>query len=362
MVLIILATLAVNVIIPGLDHNPVYVRFQNNRYVAFNKYGKDVWKSELLNTDEIPTTSNRQRIVLADLDNDGKNEILLIRLDNKNSLMNKCIFCYYPDNTLKWKTVITPKDSLYGKDICYDGVYLRNIIVIENKHTKQKEIIVDYVICDLFPYFVTKLDNNGKEISTFYNPGNTDFVNMVDINGEGREELIIGGVNNDFNKSGCLIVLDPEFIEGKAPGYRFPRGFNNGLMKYYILFPKTLLTRFSAKQCSGIHSVLKYNNRITADLYETADFVNENSEYRTIFNFDQKFNFLHLQTSLEFDARYKELIEQGKIQPIQDWIAYEDSLRKEIKFWDGDKFVNYPTINKYYLQAKAQLSAKTAKN
>jgi hypothetical protein len=105
-------------------------------------------------------------------------------------------------------------------------------------------------------------------------------------------------------------------------------------------------------------------DKIEFALFESCDYTldKQTSHYRLLLTFDDKFNFLHLSTSTEFDNFYNNLIEEGKISPIKDWKVFEDSLRKEIKFWDGDKFVNYPTMNKYYLQAKAQQTARTMKN
>ena len=349
-ILVILSVLIFNVIIPALDNNPVYAKYGQGRYIAYNKYSKQVWQSVILSADEPPPNNISERIRITDLDNDGKNEILLLRNDNKIPLLAKTLFCYNADNSIKWKTIIVPKDTLYGNDICYDNIYLRKIFVVNNPQTKSKEILVDYIVCDLFPWFLTKLNYQGKEISTFYNSGNAEFDRIMDIDNDGKDEIIIAGHNNDFNHKGCLIVLDPEFVQGKSPGYRFPRGFENGLMKYYILFPKIFLNRFSDQQASYIEAVQKFNDKISVFLTETFGPVKEHSSYRTIFNFDFQFNFLHLQTSTEFDRFYERLIDEGKIQPVKNWKAYEDSLRKQILFWDGDKFVNHPVMNKYYLE------------
>lgn len=360
-ILVILSILIFNVIIPALDHNPVYAKYEMGRYIAYNKYDKQVWESAILTADELPPNDISTRIIITDLDNDGKNEILLLRNDNKIPLLAKTLFCYNADNSIKWKTIIAPKDTLYGNDVCYDNITLRKIFVVNNPLTKSKEILVDYIVCDLFPWFLAKLNYQGKEISTFYNSGNAEFDRIMDLDNDGKDEIIIAGHNNDFNHRGCLIVLDPEFVQGKSPGYRFPRGFGNGLMKYYILFPKIFLNKFSDQQASYIDAVNKFYDKIRVFLTETFGPVKERSSYRTIFNFDYQFNFLYLQTSTEFDRFYKRLIDEGKIQPIKNWKAYGDSLRKQILFWDGDKFVNHPVMNKYYLIAKASYREGTRK-
>jgi len=46
---------------------------------------------------------------------------------------------------------------------------------------------------------------------------------------------------------------------------------------------------------------------------------------------------------------HKKLEKEGKLTKKLDEKYYED-LRKSILYWDGEKFVNYPTMNRRYLQ------------
>lgn len=361
--LLAIVYLFINYAIPYLDRNPVYADKRNDHFIAYNKYGKEAWESGTLNPYEIGGGEIRKRIIISDLDNDGKNEIIFLRRDNNQRKLSKTIFCYNADNTLQWETVIVPKDSIYGSELCYDYLDLRTLDVSENKINKQKEIITTYTICNQFPFFISKIDSRGKEISSFYHPGHLHNGELIDINNDGEVEFVIGGQNNDYDHRGCLIVLDPSLITGMAPAYRYPRGFNKGLMKYYILFPKTSFSKFSSQQTSTVRTFTKMHDKIEFALFESCDYTldKQTSHYRLLLTFDDKFNFLHFSTSTEFDNFYNKLIEDGKISPIKDWRAFEDAFRKEIMFWDGDKFVNYPTMNKYYLAARDSLDKRTKK-
>jgi hypothetical protein len=284
-------------LIPRLDMNPVNAGIENNRYVAYNKYGINIWESLYLNKEEMDDNM-LPKIIITDTDNDNKNEIIYLMKDFGQPKFSKTIFCRNSDNILKWKSAIVPIDSIYGKEFCYDNTNLRTIHLIENETIQSKELIVTYTICDLFPFFISKLDCNGKEISNFYNPGHLVFSKLLDIDSDGKDEFIIGGFNNDYNKSACLIIFDPDFIEGKAPSFRYPKGLGKGLMKYYVLFPKIFTNKFSTKQDSRLDVVFKFIDNISVYISESADFFEKETmgkRYRLMFNLDNKFN-----TSLNF--------------------------------------------------------------
>ncbi|KAF0212788.1 MAG: hypothetical protein FD178_3107, partial [Ignavibacteria bacterium] len=278
---------------------------------------------------------------------------------------NRTLFCYNHDGSIKWKTHIQQKDSLYGSDYCSNDILLRMMFLLEQNG--KKEIVVHYRICLLFPDYTAKISSDGKIISEFYNPGAITSLISSDIDEDGKKELFCAGMNNDYEKSGALVVFDTDLIMGAGPGYRFPRNVSTGLMKYYLLFPKTDVGRFTNHGSRMVGPVEIHDNRIVVYLKELDGFRDLKNEecfqvYTTIYTLDKSLNVLHVETSSEFDARYKQLVEEGKLKPVKDWKKYKEKLKSLVKYWDGDKFINYPTMNKYYLLAKAERPTKTAKN
>ncbi len=367
-VLFALILIVTEYLIPVLERHPVYIGLQGGRYIAFNKYGKPMWKSQMLSDQDINmynNTEREKRIILNDLDNDGYNDILLLLSDEKNKILNKTLFCYNYDGNLKWKTVIPQHDSLYGNVYCSNDILILSMSLINSGN--KKEIIINYRIGLMFPNFTTKINSGGKIISEFYNPGAINRIVNYDFDNDGEEELLCSGINNDYDKSGVLILFDPEYLSGCAPGYRFPKNRSRGLMKYYLLFPKTDVGRFTNYGSSFARLVDINGERIIVilreyDSYTDIKNIRHSQEYSTLYTLDKQLNVLHVETSSEFDTKYQMLVNEGKLKPIADWKKFENKLISNVRWWDGDKFVNYPTMNKYYLQAKAEQSSKTAKN
>lgn len=368
--IIILFTIMVVVtqyLVPVLDRHPVYVGLQSGRYVTYNKYGKSVWESQMLSDQDINmynNTEREKRIILYDLDNDGYNDILLLLSDEKNKILNRTLFCYNYDGYLKWKTVIPQHDSLYGNEYCGNDILILSMSLINSAN--KKEIAITFRTGPMFPNFTAKLNSQGKIISEFYNPGTINKIVNYDFDGDTNEELFCSGINNDYDRSGVLILFDPEYLDGCAPGYRFPKNRSIGLMKYYLLFPKTDVGRFTNYGSSFARLVDINNEKIIViireyDSYTDIKNIRHFQEYTTLYTLDKKLNVLHVETSSEFDTKYQMLVKEGKLKPITDWKKFKNKLISNVRWWDGDKFVNYPTMNKYYLQAKAEQAAKNLK-
>ena len=347
-------------LIPLLDGHPVYIGLKGGRYVAYNKYEKSVWESRMLSDQDIDIYNNverNKRIILSDLDNDEYNDILLLLSDEKNKILNKTLFCYNYDGNLKWKTVIPQHDSLYGNVYCCNDILILSMSLINSGN--KKEIIINYRISLMFPNFTAKINSKGKIISEFYNPGTINRIVNYDLDCDGKEELFCSGINNDYDRSGVLILFDSEYLRGCAPSYRFPRNMSKGLMKYYLLFPKTDVGKFTNYGSSFARIVEISGERIIViirelDGYTDIKNIRHFQEYTTLYTLDKWLNVLHVETSTEFDTKYQMLVKEGKLKPITDWKKFETKLISNVRWWDGDKFVNYPTMNKYYLQAKAQ--------
>lgn len=62
----------------------------------------------------------------------------------------------------------------------------------------------------------------GKRVAEYFHPGWFFTMRIFDFDGDGREEILLGGVNNSFGDSGegdqgaTLVVLDPLRIEGQG--------------------------------------------------------------------------------------------------------------------------------------------------
>ena len=368
LILVILIVLATNYVIPALDDNPVSAGIVEDQFVAFNKYGKAIWKSGLLNecekkTVQIPSLRDH-RIIVNDIDNDGNNEILYLRSDDNNSINNRTLFCLTGKDGIKWKFIAPKMPEYYGNEECSDKTQLMSINIFYNKVTGRKEIILNGHVCELFPAYLFVVDFRGKLISEYYHPGAIHYVKCIDIDSDGKDEIIFDGVNNDFDKHAFIAVIDPNNLEGSAPGRRLPPNVMISKINKYILLPKTDICKFTASVQSEA-GLFEYNGKLLSvyvnenNLYDVLKpLSNENAPLSVIFTFDRYMNPVSFGTSSEWDGRYNELLAEGKIKPITDWKEYKDSILGEIKYWDGDKFVKYSEMKNYQLQIKEQHNSK----
>ncbi len=364
LILVVLIILEIKVIIPEMDRNPVYTEMKNNRFVALNKFGKNVWMSDVLSRQDMDTFNNSsiiaKRFILTDIDNDGRNDILLLINKGNDVMAKRTVYCFNADGSTKWKTVFPDKDSLYGNDYCSNDITTSFMYLLDNN--KKKNIFVVYRVCVLYPTYIAKLNSQGKINSEFYNSGAIDQIVGCNFIDSSKEELICGGINNDLNKSGVLIVFDPDYVAGCSPGYRYPKNYSKGLMKYYLLFPKTDVGKFSNVGINEVDLIEIHGDRIVAYVSEMDTFIDKDNQvqrqrYVTIYTLDKLFNVLHVETSSEFDARYQQLVYEGKLKPVKNWKKYKEKLASQVRWWDGDKFVNHPVMNKYYLE-RTCLSAR----
>ena len=49
---------------------------------------------------------------------------------------------------------------------------------------------------------------------------------------------------------------------------------------------------------------------------------------------------------------YKNFVAEERIDSVNNLAEYAEELKSQVKYWDGEKFVNEPVMNKNYLDAK----------
>lgn len=69
--------------------------------------------------------------------------------------------------------------------------------------------------------------------------------------------------------------------------------------------------------------------------------------------FDNKMNCVKVSDDDKFTALHQKLEAEGKLTKKLDKQYYED-LRKSVLYWDGEKFLKEPTMNKNYWTHKAR--------
>lgn len=191
--------------------------------IAFDANGNAVWQKNL--------RSRIQKVIYTDLNNDGKNEIIVGT--NKIELGDAC---KYPGRLFifdgKGKLLMehnTWLPSIYSAEEPESNIGDIEIADIDNDG--QMEIVTAIHGVQYHPSRLAVFQFDGKEIKevkTYWNPGYVLSVDIEDVNNDGVQEIICIGLNNHFKNLDeyklpdnvySVFMLDGRSISGQAPPY-----------------------------------------------------------------------------------------------------------------------------------------------
>jgi len=130
-----------------------------------------------------------------------------------------------------------------------------------------------------------------------------------------------------------------------APVDYIPLDIPEGREKYYILLPQTDLCKAGQLKRNGATNI-----RMTADSLlqvDTWEIQGDAPLPGIIYYFNAAMKCVRVDANDYFVKAHQQMVETGKLIKKLDERYYEE-LRDNIKYWDGEKFVNHPTMNKKY--------------
>jgi hypothetical protein len=346
-------------LIPHLDRNPIKGKFENGRFVVYNKYNIEIWAKETngyvgMKEELFSKRIYYQGISIADIDNDGENEIIYIDNFLTKELKNiKTIICCEGNGTEKWKYSLPSEKMHYdweSDELKGDWVF-EQLFVDDLFGDGNKEIVANACYKPYFPDRLILLNSKGELISEYYNSGYFNYITDYDIDGDNKKEVVAVGVNNyPGYRCGAMVVFDSDFLSGSSFKTDPLHSGKAGLEKYYILFPKTFMTKFNVSNFNIADYIMQNTERCIVNVLdgETEEKFIDNPHL--LYEFDKSLNVVNIGTSNQFQKQYETLLSQNKILPIPNMLTYLDSLKKEVRYWNGEEFVKYPSINKNYLK------------
>jgi hypothetical protein len=351
--LLILFWFIASYLIPHMDKNPISYQYSNHKLIAQNKYGIKIWESILMdeiNDFELTKSGYKDhRVVLTNRETgSSKNDIVFLNRSDSNLTTNRSIFCYSADDRLVWEYTVPRRTIIYNDSVYNDNLILKGIQLMIRKNTKY--IVYYGWFSDWFPSTIGMVDLKGNFISEFWNSGFLNTVRIIDINNNGINEVYAGGCNNLVNiNCAALTVFDPDLISGASP-FTDPLGNGKqGLEKYYLIFPKTVIWKYWKRPRNNVDQIIKNNNnQLTVIVGE-----DETGDAGIFYNFDVDMNLISAGPSDIFYVKLKDLVRENKItQDEAD--KYPAILKENVQWWDGEKFVNHRVINKWYTEIKSK--------
>lgn len=224
----------------GVFNRPVPTEWAVERSVlrVSDEHGKLLWERRLPKLSAAFDTYSGDRAVIADIDGDGSQEILLNYLVDKPGGVGDSVVCFDADGDLRWEIRCgTPKtfgSRSFTAD--YRPRLLRTVRVGRKPHVL---VVANHYVW--YPSQVTLLDPaTGRVVEEYWHPGNIFQCLIHDLDGDGRDEVLLGAINNPGNGLGHagIAVLRVPFASAprppKAQG-EFPPLTGGGEAAYVLL-------------------------------------------------------------------------------------------------------------------------------
>lgn len=254
--------------------NPTSLTGQGRMLRVFDQYNEPLWDTVL----PVPLDENFANAALdlsytwwkfADLDGDGLNELLL-PLSMKGA---RVLFCFDHRGRPFWK-----QPYQMGRDLeRLDGSPAPNIFAVRHVELLSKPrpdgglILVGGFRGPTSAYMVELITRDARRVAEYVHPGWMFAIKAGDIDGDGVDEVVLGGVNDarrDRSGPYCtLVVLDSRRIEGQGwspPGdsRRFAK-LSAGAERAILFFPDFGPGQDRPFEYSRVHAIKFENQRLT---------------------------------------------------------------------------------------------------
>ncbi len=331
-------------------YEPVDFNISGSILIMLDKDGKELWEYETGIDNLIEKNTYRDHfqkkspgnpgqylpfIVIKDINSDNKKEVLF-SIQTDNEINEGVLICFNNRGDLLW-TYKTGRELTFEEVVNSDDYRIHGFETHDLNHDGNLEIIVisDHLI--EFPTQLIVLNHLGDLLGEYWNSGQIMDFTIHDMNDDGTRELIVVGMNNEYKK-GCVIIFDTDNIWGSSPQlldhYKF-KGFKPGTEKYYLLFPRTDLD-ISITLVEAIDSVTPLGNRRLSFFAQSS---------HLIYELDYELKIQQIRFTDDFVLWHRNARSEGKINSEINQ-EYEDKLRNGFLYYDGQKWVSQPAVNR----------------
>jgi len=286
-------------------------------------------------------------IVIKDINGDGRTEVLFAVQKRDNAYGEGDLYCYDDRGTELWHFAAGRETSFGGRT--YSADYrIFGLAVHDCDKDGRPEIAVVSHQYPQWPCQLAVLDCNGRQTGEFWNSGQIKDIGFADINGDGRDEMLAAGVNNEYGP--CLAVFDPSRVSGCSPqdGEFKADSLGPGSEISYFSFPRTDVSLASGAIVQSISQL-----GVNADKTITA-----NDDLNVFYHLDFGLRCLYVDWGHGFMVKHKELRAAGKIRSNLG-PAYAEILKRGIRYWNGRAWAASPAPNAINLRARAAVDGRT---
>lgn len=337
---VILIMLVFGFYFTSLNDTPSYIDFATNNIFVKNKYGKILWEKETVR--KLANFSkgyleNYYRII--DIDQVQKGVLVSDDLTRSLKLFDK-------NGDVLWNYKFNYQ-NLHTKDEVFANNF-GDVKIIDTQIVDGKLLL--FLIISHSPYYPTAIVTidvlTGKQYGgLFWHSGGIINCKLVDIDGDGKIEIIGAAINNGLGRA-VMFSLEVNNMKGQSIStekYTF-QDIPQAVFDEYILLPTPDFFNLQFSKYykpSGLS--INYAKRYIQNGIIKHDLMSSSMNIRVRFSLN--FNFLELFVSDTYVNERDKLVNKGILDyPLSDTDEYRQLLMNQIEYWDGEKFIKHADL------------------
>ena len=325
---------------------PADFRIEGSVLAVLDRAGRELWRvdtgledlrseadyREAFQVIRRDTENHMPWLMMKDIDGDGAAEVLFAPKRRLDQTGEGWLYCYDRSGAERWRFraggELRCPDKVHSADYRVYGFHCHDL----DGDGRLETVVYSYQAPD-WPCYLTVLDSAGRRVGEYLNAGYLRHHVFQDLDGDGREEMIVVGVNNEY-RGGCVIVFDPRDVRGASPqtGEFACPGVGPGSELYYVTTPYTDVSAANA------HYVCGFN---TVDITENKWIHATTAEGLMV---DLGFDLECLQVGFGhgYLLLHEKGVREGKLMSVLD-DAYEQMVMAGVRYWDGSAWTAEPT-------------------
>jgi hypothetical protein len=326
------------------DANPAYAILseRNSALEVYNREDEKLWQlfqPQIKTTIGVDDKWGISHTEVADLNGDGRNEVITtLPLPAENDGRAKALRVYDAERKLviEKKFENTMINFLSNR---YETSFEFSSILVDGFGGEGRKEIFASVDNGRSPWFLARLDAKGQTIGRYWHFGHCLGVYAIDLNNDGRKEIILSGVNQvsdlQLKQFVVVAVLDPQKIIGDVEATA-TRGFGFGRSDaeiFYIQIPASDMVGAlgQTQNISLISSTDEQQLRFRTSSSAPDGF----PQFEYIFSKDMQVRDVkYADQDVLLHARLKK---EGKIHSIFNR-AYLENLKQGVRYWNGKEW------------------------
>jgi hypothetical protein len=324
---------------PWFDDNPAYTfaNVNDNSLEVYNSDSLLIW-SDVMKCDfaELMRERPSNNGEACDLDGNGLNEVVFFPRIEVNCDERGWVKFYSSAGELQFSR-FAPVLDLFPADT--PGT-LFDIHYIGIKNIGRKPIIIS-TVCQELPArsHIRMWDGKGDSLGWYITRGHCHLRNTVDLDSDGKEELLFLGINNQMN---CvfLLALNVDSTKGFSPFNGFENSDNEwyvpGTEYGYVLFPVSDIGNVPGELPPG-HNEAGANGILVSEEGLIKVYICESAtdkfERSIVYFLNHDLRVRRVVFTDHLETRRENLVGESKLSPIDDWTAYYANLRDTVTYW-----------------------------